>query len=131
MFNKKKYFAVFSIRQLESHNVIGTKRINPTTKKVSYKKHSFLLDIEKPSYVKGNKVYYFFSISSQQQLTFYKSDDSSINPEVIDLIMTQNIVKQLTSNLDNEFKVNMTMIIIGLIIGALSGYIVANYLLTK
>ena len=131
MFNKKKYYAIFSVRQLGSHNVIGSKRISSTTKKVSYKSRSFFVDIENPSYVKGNKVFYFFSISSQQQLCFFKSDDSSINPEVIDLIMTQNIVKQLTSNLDNEFKANMTMIIIGLVIGALSGYIVGQFLLQK
>jgi len=131
MFNKKKYFAIITIRQLESHNVIGSIRIRPTTKHISFKGHTFLLDIETPSYVKGNKIYYFFSISSRQQLTFYKIDEPLINPEVIDLIMTQKIVQQLASNLDNEWKMNSMVLIVGLIIGCLIGYIVGQYLVIQ
>lgn len=126
IWNKKRYYAVFTIKQIKSYNIVGLKKINPFSKSVSFKKHTFVIDIENPTYLKSNKIFYFFSLTSEKQLYFEKSDTSNINTEVIDTIMSQNIVKQLTSNLNTKWKIDLTMIAIGCIIGVLLGYLVGN-----
>jgi len=124
MFNKTKYYAIFTISQLELQAIIGSKRINSISKTVNFRKNTFIIDIENPTFMKRNKVFYFFSITSQHQLLFYKSKENGMNSEIIDTIISQKIIQQLTSNLDSEWKMNTSMILIGLIIGALIGYIV-------
>jgi hypothetical protein len=44
------------------------------------------------------------------------------------MLVSQNIVSQLTSNLsDSAIKMNIISIVLGLIIGALGGYIYAGF----
>lgn len=131
MFNKRKYYAVFTVNQLELPVIIGNKRISPISKSVRFRNNTFIINIENPTYIKGNKVFYFFSLTSQLQLLFYKTKESGMNSEIIDTIISQRIIQQLTTNLDTEWKMNTSMILIGFIIGALLGYIVSQYLISK
>lgn len=61
------------------------------------------------------------------QLFFEGSTRSIISPKIIDMIMSQKIVSELTSNLGgNKFLLNFMTLIFGGIMGALIGYIVAG-----
>lgn len=120
------------------------------TKKVRRKKHSYFIDMSFPTYLRGLKVFYFVDITAGQllaknteikgvkgnnkdlknkQILFKGSDDDAMmSPETLDMLVSQNIVSQLTSNLsDSAIKMNIISIVLGLIIGALGGYIYAGY----
>jgi hypothetical protein len=128
---KKKYYAVYCLREVGVQTIIAIKRINPTKKSVSFRGNTFVLDITTPSYTKGTKVYYFFSISDKQQLTFSNDKEPLVNTELIDSILSQKIIEQLTKNLNNDFKMNIMTLMMGVIIGALVGYMYATYTSTQ
>jgi hypothetical protein len=147
---KNKYYAIFVKREHGVFKRIGKKRISPMTEKVRRKKHTYFLDMSFPTYSRGLKVFYFINVSEGQllaksteikgvkgnnkvlkdkQILFKGSDkDAMMSPKTLDMLVSQNIVSQLTSNLsDSAIKMNIISIVLGLIIGALGGYIFAGY----
>ena len=147
---KNKYYAIFCKKEHGVFKRISKKRISPMTKKVRRKKHSYFIDMSFPTYLRGLKVFYFIDITAGQllaknteikgvkgnnkdlknkQILFKGSDDDAMmTPETLDMLVSQNIVSQLTSNLsDSAIKMNIISIVLGLIIGALGGYIYAGY----
>jgi len=132
VFNKKKkYIAVFTILEGSIHNIIATRKVNPLNKSVRIQKKTFIIDIATPSYQKGNKVFYFFSLSTQKQLVFKNSFEPNVNIELIDAIMSQKIIEQLTANLNQDFKLNIMWLLIGGLIGGLIGYMLCQYTMTQ
>lgn len=127
---RKKYIAVFCIRELEVNNILGTRKINPTSKTIRFRRHTFIIDVSTPSYIKNNKVFYFLSLTTKKQLTFDDSKEVDMNTELIDSVISQNIVEQLTKNLNDNLKMNIIQILLGLCAGILIGYFYAQYTLT-
>ncbi len=118
------------------------------TEKVRRKKHTYFLDMGFPTYLRGLKVFYFIDTSKGQLLAnnieikktknkvgkvldvqvLFKGNDKNalMSPKTLDMLVSQNIVSQLTSNLsDGAIKMNIISIVLGLVIGALSGYVYA------
>jgi len=126
--SQKKYFAVFTVNQNEVQNVIGLKRIKPTMEKVSFRNKTFLLQIEYPSYIKGKKIFYFFNLKDGQLLFNKTSENSIINPEIIDSILSKSIINQLTSNLNTKWKVELPMILCSAGFGGMLGFIIGSYI---
>lgn len=140
--NKKyKYYAIFCKKEYGIFKRLSKKRIRSTTKKVRYKKGTYLLNMLFPTYARGLKVFYFVDVSGVQLLTkkvteiknrqiVFKGNDEKpvLTPEMMDKLVSQNIVSQLTSNLSGDaIKMNIISIVLGLIIGALSGFLMAGY----
>lgn len=123
----KKYYAVFTVNQNEVQNVVGFKRIKPTMNKVSFKRKTFLLQIEYPSYIKGRKIYYFFNLKDGQLLFNKTSKESIINPEMLDSVLSRSIISQLTSNLNTKWKVELPLMIFCMGFGGMIGFVVAGY----
>lgn len=125
---KTKYFAIFVMEVNQSYSFVKMKRINPIKRKVRYSKDKlFILQSERPTYINGLKVYYFFDLECGQLLFNKTSDESIINSDIIDNIMCKNIVNQLTSSLmSNKFAMNLLQIIFGGIFGGLIGYLIGT-----
>ncbi|GAH50916.1 unnamed protein product, partial [marine sediment metagenome] len=125
MRKKKKYIAIFMLKEQSSYTIKKRKKLNPIKKEISFRDKTYIYNIVIPSYSKGLKQFYLFDIHSTiGHLVFIKNKESLITPEIIDSICKRKTVLQLTSNLtDTAFKVNLMMIFIGLIIGGLIGWI--------
>jgi len=125
----KKYFAIITVRENDLQNIIGFKRIKPTSKHFSFKGKSFPITIEFPTYIKGNKVYYFYNFLDEALLLFNdKSNKEIMNADIIDKILAKSIVNQLTANLNQKWKVELPMLLFSAGFGGLLGFIIASYI---
>lgn len=125
----RKYFAIITVRENELQNVIGFKRIKATDKTFSFKGKTFPITAENPTYIKGNKVYYFYNFLDESLLLFNdKSNREIMNADIIDKIMAKNIVNQLTANLNQKWKVELPMLLFSAGFGGLLGFIIASYI---
>jgi len=71
-------------------------------------------------------MFYFIEVD-KTQLFFENNKSSIISPKVIDMIMSQKIVSELTQNLSgNKVVMNIMTLIFGGVMGGLIGYIVAG-----
>lgn len=126
---KKKYFAIITVRENELQQIIGFKRIKPTDKKFSFRGKTFIIQIEYPTYLKGNKVFYFYNFLDESLLLFNDTSDKEIiNADIIDQVLTKSIVNQLTANLNQKWKVELPMLLFSAGFGGLLGFIIASYI---
>ena len=126
---RKKYYAIITVRENELQSLIGVKRIKPTNISFSFKKKSFPIQIEFPTYIKGNKVFYFYNFLDETLLLFNdKTNRNTMNADVIDTILSKSIVSQLTSNLNQKWKMDLPYIFLSAGFGGLLGFIIANYI---
>ena len=126
IFRRNKYKAIFLIKREGSFSIKKKKRFSPTKNQIRYKKGSYPIDVSRPTYIKGLKLFYFIEID-KTQLFFSNEKSSIISPKVIDLIMSQKIVSELTTNLSgSKMAMNIMTLIFGGIMGGLIGYIVAG-----
>lgn len=125
----RKYFAIVCVRENDLQNIIGFKRIKPTDKSFSFKRKTFPICIEFPTYIKGKKVFYFFNYLDETQLLFNDTINKEImNADIIDSILSKSIVNQLTANLNQKWKVELPMLIFSMVFGGLIGYIIASFI---
>ena len=127
MFWKKKYIAVIVVSEQKTYNILRLKKFKTTDNTIRVSpKASHTVDVSKPTYQKGLKLFYFVDIH-KGHLTFEKSK-VPINPKMIDMIVKQSIVKQLTARLSERMLGSQLLnIIIGLAIGGLLGFIIGGY----
>lgn len=126
---KKKYFAIITVRENELQSVIGFKRIKPTNSTFSFKGKTFPIQIEYPTYIKRNKVFYFYNYLDESILLFNdNSNKEIINADIIDKIIAKSIISQLTSNLNQKWKIDIPYILLAGGFGGLLGFLIANYI---
>jgi hypothetical protein len=107
------------------YSMIYSRKFDPMNPEISYKDNTFMVDINTPSYSRGLKFYYFVD-TTHGQITFYQDVDSNINSKVADMVLYGKIISQLTQNLSGDaIKLNIITLVIGAIIGGLTGYIIA------
>lgn len=125
--NRKRYIAIFCINEGNNQVVLGKKAFKPTNNKISYKDKTFLIDIKKPTYIKNLTLYYFYNINSGLILLNKKESTYSLNPDIMDKVMSQNIINQLTAGLmDKKIKANLIIMIFFCLFGGLIGYIIGS-----
>ena len=132
LFNRrKKYIALLLVKEQESYSRIRAKRINPTKKEVSFRGKTYEVDMGKYLYSRGLKQYYFIDIEAGQ--LFFSENPKNLknpmmHPEILDLVVVRKFFAQVTSNLQGQnFKLNLGIIIIGLIMGGLLGFVIAGF----
>jgi len=128
---RKKYIVVFLIKEQNSYSEVSRKLVKSTTTKIKFgKKDTIPIDISKPSYSKGLKLFYFIDLSNNLQLHFIKDKNNRINSEAMDMIFQQEIIRQLTSSLGEPSFLagKLFNMIVGGIIGLLIGFVIASYL---
>lgn len=148
---KKRYVVIYLIKEHGTYSVLKKKRIKPTKNTVKYSKNkSYIIDTSKPTYVKGLRLFYFIEIK-KGFLDFEKPEKSAsskkvknkkgepetaeikqlsasfMSPEIVDLIMSQNVVKQIVSGLEGGLGINWMNLITGLSIGCFIGLIVGLF----
>ena len=67
---KKKRYAVFLIKENDTYQVEGVKIVK-IQNTITYKGRTFIIDLEKPTYQKNLKTFYFFSTFFQILNTFF------------------------------------------------------------
>lgn len=127
--HKKKYYGIITVRENELQSFIGFKRIKPTQTSFSFKNKTFIIQIEFPTYIKGNKVFYFYNYLDETLLLFNdKTNRNIMNAEIIDKILAKSIISQLTSNLNQKWKIEIPYILLSLGFGGMIGYIIGSYI---
>ncbi len=128
MFNKiKKYIAIFLMKEQNTYNIIGKKFFNPTSESLQYKQNTYILTPSTPTFSKGLKLFFFYDMETKKQLLFVKNKNTGNDTEIVDLIMSKKIIKQLTSELGGiDFKMISMYVVLGLTIGGMVGYIIGG-----
>ena len=150
MFKKKKYYAVFLVVQEGSYSRYKKKRFRPSKNTVKISTGTYVLDVSRPTYIRGLKLFYFINIEKVDgQLPLVKkikdkkgkvqtvdarlsfSDRKSeikITPRMLDDLISQHIIRDLSANLgDNKMIFNIMTFILGCAMGGAVGWIVAGY----
>ena len=126
--NKKKYYAIFLRKEQNSLSRVRKKRFLPTAKDIKYKKKQYPLNTEFPTYIRGMKLFYFIDYDTKEQYNF-ENKESTISLETIDDLVGRNIFAQITTNLEGTaFKTTIFNIVIGLVIGALTGFLISAFM---
>ena len=129
MFNKrKKYLAVFLIKEGISYSIEGKKLFSPMKNEVSFRKNLYAINISTFTYSKGLTRFYFIDTESKHLLLFIKkTKEIKTDSEILHKIVKGSLIKQLVSELGNiDYKTIIFNLIIGLIIGGLIGYLVGG-----
>lgn len=128
MFNKKKrYIAVFLIKEQNTYTIIDKKIFNPTLDSIEHKSNTYIINSGNPTFSKGLNLFFFIDRDSKKQLLFVKNKSEGNDTEIIDLIMSKKIIKQLTSELGGiDFKTILLYLAIGLSLGGMIGYIIGS-----
>lgn len=124
MFDKKKYYAVWLIKEQDNYNIVEKNSIKPTDETVSYKEKSHELDIDDPIYQYGRKLFYFIDFH-KGQLTLREKVKAKSEPAIMDMIISEKIVAQLTHDLlGKDIQETLMWLGLGAAIGGLLGYII-------
>ncbi len=125
---KNKYKAIFLIKREGSYSIIGKKRFRPSKKMIRFKRATYVIDVSRPTYIRGLKMFYFIEIGKTQLFFGKNTEGTGVSPKVVDMIMSQKIVHDLTTNLvGNAFAINFATLIFGGLMGGLIGFILAGY----
>ncbi len=128
MFNKRKrYIAVFLIKEQNAYTITGKKPFNPTLDSMEFKGNTYIINSETHTFSRGLNLFFFIEKDSKKQLLFVKSKSQGNDTEIVDLIMSKKIIKQLTSELGGlDFKTILLYLIIGLALGGMIGSIIGS-----
>ena len=132
---KKRYIAVFLVKQKNSYEILKQKRFKPTNNIIRFQKKTYVIDVGNETASKGISQYYYIDIATGQlnvkdnkKLKASESlefDNHGINPEMVDMILSQKIISQLTSNLTNtQLKINIFLASIFSLLGGFIGYVI-------
>ena len=150
MFKKKKYYAVFLVVQEGSYSRYKKKRFRPSKNTVKISTGTYVLDVSRPTYIRGLKLFYFINIEKvdgqlplvkkvkdkkgkvkivDAQLSFKdRKSEIKITPRMLDDLISQHIIRDLSQNLgDNKMIFNIMTFVIGAISGGAFGFIIAGY----
>jgi len=150
---KKKYYAVFVLKEQGTFAKLKKKKFKPTKNSVRYKRRTFILDTSVSTFSVGLKHFFYidfkkgqmtlksketiekekllrvkrFKKAQKENPEILKLDKIDIDPEIADLLISRNIIGQITGNLsDTAIKMSIMTLIVGAIIGACVGYIIAG-----
>ena len=130
MFNKKKrYIAVFLTTEQGTYSVLKRKFFKPSDKTVRYVVgKSYKVDVSRPTYTKGLKLFYFIDINPRKGQLFFKcAKDNKENPELIDMILRQGIISQIAGSLGKSMNAGTMTLIIAFIFGGVVGFLIAGF----
>lgn len=131
LWNKKKYKIIFLRKQFNAmfiEKVLKLQNIKPIVK---FGKKEFHISIENTTYItKKNVKVYFFDYDSGNQLSFIEIE-KQLNPDELDLIIGQNLIKELTSGVIDNKKEKILWMVIGVIMGALLAIVITMSIYTN
>jgi len=150
---KKKYIAIFVLKEQGTFTRLGKKKFKPTDDCVRFRKRTFILDSSFATYSRGLKQFFFIDLLNGQtyleknnqdvadtKLTkkqkkekekenaeLLKLQNKKIDPEITDMLISRKVIAQLTTNLNsNAMGMNIMTLIIGVVMGGFIGYTIAG-----
>lgn len=153
---RKKYVAIFVLKEQGTFTRLGKKKFKPTNSSVRFKKRTFILDTGFATYSRGLKQFFFIDLINGQTYLDQDNKDNKdtanikltkkqkrekqkeiakqlklkkldIDPEITDMLISRKVISQLTTNLTGGANVmNIMTLIIGVVIGGLIGYTIAG-----
>jgi len=120
---KLKYKLVFLRKEYSTMNVVKiVKLIEP---KILYRirEKTFNISYEFPCYSHLLEKIYFIDYESGSQLMF-SAIDRQLNPEQLDLIVSNKIVKEIASGVLDDMKGKIAMVVLGALLGGMLAAIV-------
>lgn len=129
MFNKTKYIVVFLKEKGNGYNISSRKRISKDSKIVKYNKTPIPINTINSSFSFGLKEYFYINIENKKQLFFQKSKGKALNHKALEMLINDEIVSQITSNLNkSNYKMSLINMIFSALFGGLIGFIVGGYI---
>lgn len=129
LFKKKKYIAIFVLKEQKSYTIKKRKKFDPIKTDISYKGKTWTdINIDIPTYTNGLKLLFFFDLNGEQLFieTFTYQDE--LTPEIRDLLFGKKIIAQFISGLIDTFKLkNIWNIILYMFLGGLVGFIIGGF----
>jgi len=111
-------YTVFKKRNITKGKIIRSVNIG---------KNTFTFDIGKPTYRRNNKCFYFVDVD-KGQISISEKENPELSAKLLQATLKDEVGKQLVAGLDtNPFMGDIVMLIIGAIIGVLTGWILGNY----
>lgn len=121
MFEKKKFVIVLVRKEYQSINLLKKIECNKISEILRIEDKTFNIHIQTPLFKYKDKLWYFLDVENGNQLKFSEIE-AQLNPAQLDLIISTDIIKQLTAGaLDKKEKIIMA--ILGFIIGILAGIV--------
>lgn len=125
---KRKVFYVKKIGNVYNvfkRHTIGTNKVK---REATIGEHTFNFDMGKPAYRNRNKSFYFVDVD-EGQIALNTKENPEISAKLLQATLKEEVGKQLVAGLDsNPFMGNVLMLIIGIIIGLLGGYILGQFI---
>jgi tyrosine-protein phosphatase YwqE len=134
MSKKNRYIAVFLIKEKRSYSIQRKRKINILTNRVSYSGKTYIVDTSEYTFREGLGFFYLIDLNKAQLQIKDKKvkeinvkpetlDDFHYNPRIIDEVLENGLVEQLTANLNNRIGKKIWDILTGLVMGGLVGFI--------
>lgn len=141
--NNRKYEVIYCQKENNVFNFVGRQALKELTDLVRYRKHTYKIDKDKPTYVNGLKTIYVIDISLNKTLKLKSLTDITkemenpsnlnlsmeglIDSEALDLIVNRNILSQISYGMKELITgFNLTSILLGFVIGILVGYLIGS-----
>ncbi|OGU58432.1 MAG: hypothetical protein A2V66_16345 [Ignavibacteria bacterium RBG_13_36_8] len=111
-------YSVISKRKIKSGSIVKT---------ISLRKNTFSFDIGLPV-VRFRNIFFYFVDVDKGQITL-KNPETIVTAELMDVTFKRNIAKQIVTGLESSFQFsNLVLILMGITLGALAGYIIGNFI---
>lgn len=119
---------LFCSKNQDSYEILSKRKIRAGTSTVSYNKKSYVLNLSKPSCSKGLFQYYYLDITKAEgQMLFGNHKEPVIPPEVLDMLIEQHAIKDLSSDLTGTaLKINIILSAIFMVFGGFVGYVIGH-----
>ena len=121
---KKKYIAVFLLKEKESYSVLKIIRFNPLNPIINGKR----IDTNNPTFSKGLKTFFYLE-SKGNQLSFNSIELSNMDIKIIDDILSKKVISELTKDMSgSNLRRKIFDMITGALIGGLTSFIIAGFI---
>lgn len=124
---KSKYKYYFMRLEHGTFHIVKIRTLREPKELIGFKDKQFKIDLSNPLYINRNKavICYFIDMDSGNQLTFNQIE-SKANPEDLDIIVGQSIIKELTKGISTNKMDILKYIVVGLLFGGLVVGLIMN-----
>lgn len=124
LFEKRiKYKIVFLRQEYSTMFLVFTKKLKIPQKLIRVGKKTFQINYEIPFYSNLLEKFYFVDYESGSQLKF-EAIERKLNPDDLDLIVSNKIVKEIASGVLDDMKQKFLMILLGALLGGMLSAII-------
>lgn len=125
-----KYRIVLLRKEFNSIRLVKTLNLRVIDNIVKYSSKSISLNVEQPTYIQNNIIYYFVDIENNAQL-FFSEKQNSLNSKELDLVISNKMIKDIMAAEGLNQKEKIINMLIGFAMGAMISLIGALLYITN